>query len=172
MYVYRKHHDPRIGGGDWETYAEAHDSSERSSGNMGSPYVPVDSWIYPAMERLAGLGMLSDEFMGLRPWTRRECARLLDEATDHESNNLPEHEAAQLIDALQREFRPELEGNNQEGFAFRLESVYTRTEYISGAPLTDGYDLAQTQINDFGRPYGQGWNTANGFSAYSTDRRW
>src|SRR5882672_1687069 len=36
MYVYRKHHDPRIGGGDWETYAEAHDNSERSSGDTGS----------------------------------------------------------------------------------------------------------------------------------------
>src|SRR5882762_7003258 len=29
MYVYRKHHDLRIGGGGWETYAEAHDSRER-----------------------------------------------------------------------------------------------------------------------------------------------
>jgi hypothetical protein len=172
MYVYRKHHDPRVGGGDWETYAESQDSRERSAGNIASPYVPLDSWIYPAMERLAGLGLLSDEFMGMRPWTRRECARLLDEATDHELNRATEYQAAHLIDALQREFHTELEGGNPEGFAFRLESVYSRTEYISGAPLTDGYDLAQTQINDFGRPYGQGWNTANGFSAYSTDGRW
>jgi len=67
MYVYRKHHDPRIGGGEWETYAEAHDSHERNAGNTGSPYVPLDSWIYPAMERLAGLGLLNDEFL--------ECAR-------------------------------------------------------------------------------------------------
>src|SRR6266403_3673102 len=80
MYVYRKHHDPRIGGGEWETYAEAQEGNERSIGNMGSPYVPLASWIYPAMERLAGLGLLSDEFMGLRPWTRSECARLVSEA--------------------------------------------------------------------------------------------
>src|ERR1700682_5314481 len=63
MYVYRKHHDPRVGGGDWETYAEAHDSGEHSTGNMGSPYVPLDSWIYPAMERLAGLGVVTDVCM-------------------------------------------------------------------------------------------------------------
>jgi hypothetical protein len=38
-------------------------------------------------------------------------------------------------------------------------------------PLTDGYTFAQTQINDFGRPYGEGWGTVNGFSAYSTSGR-
>src|SRR5882724_5634212 len=135
MYVYRKHHDPRIGGGEWETYAEAHDSRERNAGNTGSPYVPLDSWIYPAMERLAGLGLLSDEFLGMRPWTRSECARLASGAV-------------------------------------RLESLYSRTEHISGAPLTDGYTFGQTQINDFGRPYGQGWSTVNGFSAYATAGRW
>ena len=32
--------------------------------------------------------------------------------------------------------------------------------------------FGQTQINDFGRPYGQGWNTVNGFSSYSTWGRW
>src|SRR3984893_2043472 len=110
MYVYRKHHDPRIGGGEWETYAEAHDKAERSTGDIGSPYVPLDSWIYPAMERLAGLGVLNDEFMGMRPWTRGECARLVNEAADQ----LPDvgtgnGEASGLIEALQREFRSENE---------------------------------------------------------------
>src|SRR5428012_12957 len=54
------------------------------------------------------------------------------------------------------------------GESFRLESLYSRTEYISGMPLTDGYTFGQTQINDFGRPYGEGWSTVNGFSAYAT----
>ena len=174
MYVYRKRHDPRVGGGDWETHAEAHDSSERSTGSLGSPYVPLDSWIYPAMERLAGLGLLKDEFMGLRPWTRGECARLVGEAADH----LPDvgtgnGEASGLIEALQREFRPEIEGTGNNGAgAFRLESLYSRTEHISGAPLTDGYTFAQTQFNDFGRPYGKGWSTVNGFSSYATRGPW
>jgi hypothetical protein len=172
MYVFRKHHDPRIGGGEWETYAEAHDNSERSSGDIGSPYVPLDSWIYPAMERLAGLGLLSDEFMGMRPWTRSECARLVGEAGEQ----LPDvgagnGEASKLLEALQREFRSEVEGASR-GAAFRLESLYSRTENISGAPLNDGFYFAQTQINDFGRPYGQGWSTTNGFSAYATQGRW
>ena len=174
MYVYRKHHDPRVGGGEWETYAEAHDSSERSTGDLGSPYVPLDSWIYPAMERLAGLGLINDEFMGMRPWTRNECARLVDEAADQ----LPDvgtgnGEASGLIGALQREFRPETEETaGDRGGQFRVESLYSRTEYISGMPLTNGYNFAQTQINDFGRPYGEGWNTVNGFSTYATQGPW
>src|SRR6266481_3448311 len=172
MYVYRKHHDPRIGGGEWETYAEAHDNSERSSGDIGSPYVPLDSWIYPALERLAGLGLLTDEFMGMRPWTRSECARLVSDAADRVSEgDRAEAEESRLIEALQREFRPEDEGTVAGG-AVRLESLYSRTEHISGAPLTDGYTFGQTQVNDFGRPYGQGWSTVNGFSAYATAGRW
>ena len=29
-----------------------------SRGNMGSPYVPLDSWVYPAMDRLIALGYI------------------------------------------------------------------------------------------------------------------
>jgi Capsule assembly protein Wzi/PAP2 superfamily len=174
MYVYRKHHDARLGGGEWETYAEAHDNSERSAGNLGSPYVPLDSWIYPAMERLAGLGLINDEFMGMRPWTRNECARLVNDAAvlvpDVGGGN---NEASGLIEALQREFQPETEEiAGDRGGQFRLESLYSRTEHISGMPLTNGYNFAQTQINDFGRPYGEGWNTVNGFSTYATRGAW
>jgi len=173
MYVYRKHHDPRVGGGEWETYAEAHDGSERNTGNMGSPYVPLDSWIYPAMERLAGLGLLNDEFMGMRPWTRLECARLVNDAAELPDVGTGNGEASGLIEALQREFRPETEETaGDRGGQFRVESLYSRTEYISGMPLTNGYNFAQTQINDFGRPYGQGWNTVNGFSTYATRGAW
>lgn len=173
MYVYRKHHDPRVGGGDWETYAEGHDSSERSTGNVGSPYVPLDSWIYPAMERLSGLGLLNDEFMGMRPWTRSECARLLGTAVDQLPDGANQSaEASKLIEALQREFRAETDGTDARGGTFRLESLYSRTAHISGVPLTDGYTFAQTQINEFGRPYGEGWSTVNGFSAYANEGRW
>jgi hypothetical protein len=174
MYVYRKHHDTRLGGGEWETYAETQDTRERGSGNLGSPYVPLDSWVYPAMERLAGMGLLNDEFMGMRPWTRSECARLVGDASDQVSGGSNENaEVSGLIEALQREFRPEVEGAGSDGSgAFRLESLYSRTEHISGTPLTDGYTFAQTQFNDFGRPYGEGWSTVSGFSTYATRGSW
>src|SRR5437870_4675603 len=48
-----------------------------------------------------------------------------------------------------------------------LDSVYVRTTNISGAPLRDGYHFGQTIINDYGRPYGEGFNSVDGFTAHS-----
>ena len=142
--------------------------------NRGSPYVPLDSWVYPALDRLAGFGLIDSAFAGDRPWTRRECARLLSESEELMAGGDDQNSQAQgLITELEREFRPELQPTDEnDGGAFRVESLYSRTEYISGLPIRDGYHFAQTQINDFGRPYGKGWNTVNGFSTYSTWGRW
>src|SRR5260370_16624760 len=35
----------------------------------GSTYVPIDSWIYPALDRLQALGYINYSYGGLRPWT-------------------------------------------------------------------------------------------------------
>jgi membrane-associated phospholipid phosphatase len=172
--IYSRHHDFELGGGEWRSVSAIARGFESSGPqNLGSPYVPLDSWIYPALDRLAGLGLIDSGFAGMRPWTRRECMRQLSDAEEKptvEENN----EAQKLVDALQREFRPENEatGDGNDRATFRLESIYSRTEHISGMPLTDGYTFAQTQINDFGRPYGEGWSTVNGFSAYTTRGPW
>ena len=172
--IYSRHHDPDLGGGEWRSWSAIARGFESSgTQNLGSPYVPLDSWIYPALERLAGLGLIDSGFAGLRPWTRRECMRQLGEAEEKltgEENN----EVQKLVDALQRELRPESEakGDGEDGGTFSLESIYSRTEHISGMPLTDSYHFAQTQINDFGRPYAEGWNTVNGFSTYATRGAW
>ena len=114
----------------------------------------------------------------MRPWTRRECARLSSEAEDHlddagDANTNANDDAMKIVSKLEREFRPEVEGSSdRDSGAFRVESLYSRTEYISGTPLRDGFHFAQTQINDFGRPYGAGWNNVTGFSAYATQGRW
>src|SRR5580693_8989948 len=34
--------------------------------SLGSPYVPVDSWVYPAVFRLYGLGFLDHVFLDMR----------------------------------------------------------------------------------------------------------
>ncbi|MGC2447173.1 MAG: phosphatase PAP2 family protein, partial [Candidatus Sulfotelmatobacter sp.] len=76
--VYRWRHDPEIGGGPWQPAGELFlDEKSHQPAYMGSPYVPLDSWVYPAMERLAALGLLRSDVIGMRPWTRLECARLL-----------------------------------------------------------------------------------------------
>ena len=174
MYVYRKHHDPKIGGGEWETYVEAHEAnSEGNAHNLGSPYVELDSWVYPALEQLVAQGYVSDAFLGMRPWTRLECARLLDEAQDRVHDTPATPETQKLIDALTSEFAPDLEtiggGSNRQ---VRVESVYARITGISGTPLTDGNHFGQTLANDFGRPYQSGFNSVDGFSAWTTSGRW
>src|SRR5882762_4268005 len=172
--IYSRHHDFNLAGSEWRSLSAITRGFESSGPqNLASPYVPLDSWIYPALDRLAGLGLIDSGFAGLRPWTRRECVRQLSEAEEKlagEDNN----EALKLVDVLQREFRSESEakGDGDDGGTLRLESIYLRTEHISGMPLTDGYTFAQTQINDFGRPYGEGWSTLNGFSAYATRGPW
>jgi membrane-associated phospholipid phosphatase len=173
--IYSRHHDLDLGGGEWRSISQLfRGDGTYSPGNQGSPYVPLDSWIYPALDRLAGLGLIDSGFTGLRPWTRRECMRQLSDADEKLVDRGEENsEARKLVDALQREFRSETEVPDGEGSgAFRLESLYSRTEHISGAPINNGYYFAQTQINDFGRPFGEGWSTVNGFSAYATWGRW
>jgi capsule assembly protein Wzi/PAP2 superfamily protein len=173
--IYSRHHDPDLGGGEWRSISQIfRGDGNTSPANQGSPYVPLDSWIYPVLERLAGLGLIDSGFAGMRPWTRRECTRLLTEAEERLGDDGDENtEAAKLVASLKREFRFELESaDGGDNTQFRLESAYQRTENISGSPLSDGYHFAQTQINDFGRPYGEGWNTITGFSTYGTSGRW
>ena len=67
----------------WGTFSKGDGTDTgRDSGNMGSPYVPIDSWVYSAMERLIALGYIHSADLGMRPWTRMECARLVDEASE------------------------------------------------------------------------------------------
>ena len=172
--VYSRRHDPELGGGQWASFtALARAWESGGPQNLGTPYVPLDSWVYDALERLAGLGLIDSAFTGMRPWTRRECMRQLIEAEEKVDAG-ENSEAGKLIAVLEHEFHPETEalGDGTDGAAFRLESLYSRTEHISGAPLTDGFHFAQTQINDFGRPFGEGWSTINGFSAYATWGPW
>jgi len=169
--VYSHHHDPDLGGEDWNSIGDVFRAGSSNPANQGTPYVPLDSWVYPALDRLAGLHLVDSEFVGMRPWTRRECARLVTEAGDHLTDDNPNsNDAQEIVSQLEREFQPEIDGTEQG--IFRVESLYSRAEYISGSPINDGYHFAQTQINDFGRPFGRGWNTATGFSAYATEGRW
>jgi len=81
--IYSRHHDFELGGGEWRSISQIFRGDGNSSlANQGSPYVPLDSWIYPALDRLIGMGMIDSGFTGVRPWTRSECARILTEATD------------------------------------------------------------------------------------------
>ncbi len=172
--AYRAHHNSELGGGTAEDLSDSpQTASERMPSAMGSPYVPLDSWIYPLLDRLAALGLFDDAILGMKPWTRLECARLVSEAGDRLQDSGAETEAGRLYDSLQREFSPELSllggGSNNSA---HLESIYARATQISGPPLTDGYHFGQTLINDFGRPFQRGFNSVGGFSGWVTAGRW
>jgi membrane-associated phospholipid phosphatase len=163
--VYRAHHDPALDGAEWGTFVRSSEGTKPE--DMGSTYVPLDDWFYAAFDRLAALGYVQTGFAGLRPWTRMECARLMQEAGSLiEEQGLEAGEALRLYRALAQEFAPEVarwDGASNRGA--EVESIYTRFTGISGTPLTDGYHFGQTITNDFGRPYGEGLNTITGFSS-------
>src|SRR6266576_3511148 len=104
--IYSRHHDTDFGGATWTAISQIfRGDGDHSPANQGSPYVLLDSWIYPAMDRLAAWGAIDSGFAGMRPWTRLECARLLSEAQDQAAGNDPASlEAQQLLAALEQEF--------------------------------------------------------------------
>jgi membrane-associated phospholipid phosphatase len=172
--VYRHHHDPDLGGRDWQTYSDSIDAgSGRKSTSVGSPYVELDSWIYPAIERLAALGYIHSAYLGVRPWTRLECADLVEEAGDEIRAEGPSAESAnEIYLALVQEFQGDLNALAEGGpLSADVESVYSRVTGISGQPLTDGDHFGQTIVDDFGRPYKQGANSYDGFSGYASAGR-
>ncbi len=150
----------------WATPARTHDYPRVRA--VGSTFVPLDSWVYPALARLAALGYAPTLLEGMKPWTRTECARLTDEAGEALQHTLqedrrPEEQAVELHAALEREFSYELEVlGGSRARAFRLESIYARVTSISGPPLTDGFHFGQTISYDFGRPFRRGTNALAG----------
>jgi len=117
---------------------------------------------------LSALGYVQTAYLGMRPWTRMECARLLGEASERLANETPErNEATQLYAALAEEFTEETGRWSGAGnLGVNLDSVYARFTGIAGTPLRDGYHFGQTLINDYGRPYGEGFNAVEGFTGH------
>ena len=122
----------------------------------GSPYIPVDSWVYPAVLRLYSLGFVDSVYLGMRPWTRSSVSNMLDEVgsriEDYDAGPATD-EAARIYTALTRELRynPQASCQAPED-RMRVESVYAVARGIGGTPLRDSYHLGSTIINDYGRP--------------------
>ncbi|HEY4740908.1 MAG TPA: capsule assembly Wzi family protein [Candidatus Acidoferrales bacterium] len=166
--VYRKHHSSELDeGGGWESLSGDEESDQpHDTRNMGSPFVPLDSWVYPALEKLAALGYVSTAMEGLRPWTRIACARIVNESKDtFDSGESPNRIASELKSRLEQEFSYEITllGGNRNLTA-NVESIYARTVSISGPPLTDSFHFGQTISYDFGRPFERGINLQDGGS--------
>ena len=141
----------------------------------GSPYIPVDSWIYPAVLRLYSLGFLDHVFLGLRPWTRASLSHMLEdaEANFEDAGDGPlTDEAREIYAALTRELDRDSEAACVgHGGEVRVESTYTVMRAVSGTPLRDSFHLGSTIVNDYGRPYENGFNNYSGASGYAVAGR-
>jgi hypothetical protein len=141
---------------------------------VGSTYVPLDSWVYPALERLAAQRFIVSEFRGVRPWTRMECARQTEEAGDRieaaiaADKKVAEY-VAQSYEALTTEFATELAVmGGERNRSLQLNSIYSRVLSLSGPTLDDSYHFGQTIDNDYGRPDRRGTNVIFGGTASAT----
>ena len=137
-------------------------------GTDGSAYVPMDSWIYPALDRLHALGYLDTAFLGLRPWTRLDIAQMLEEDADRIESETDNDAARDIYASVLREVQADVDRANDKMHPHaELESVYTVLRGISGTPLGDSFHLGQSLINDYGRLYEDGFNNYSGFSGHA-----
>jgi len=173
-YVYRKHHDPGLGGAAWNPFLEFMRTTDSGPAEFpGSPYVPIDSWVYRAFDRLAALGYVSSDYAGVRPWSREQCAQLLLEADQAAASSIRsgrsiDSQAAALLRDLHHEFAREEAAFSGPNKSLELDSVYSRVLSASGTVLNDGYHFGETFAYDYGRPFREGSNLLAGSSASAT----
>ena len=155
-HIYNAHHDADLDDSIYGSFERQ--PGELGQSTLGSPFVPLDSWVYPALKRLAAQGYIRTQFTGLEPWTRAECMRQVDEA-EYFAQDLPENsEVARSIKLLKDEFS----NDGKHYYGAQIDSIYTRYARISGTPLRDSYHFGQTIWNDFGRPFDEGNNVITG----------
>lgn len=108
--------------------------------------------------------------LGMRPWTRLQCARLVEEAQQNidSAGDSADPVTREAVNRLALEFFYELA--LLHGFPNRtagLRDAYARATQIAGPPLRDAFHFAQTIYDDFGRPYGQGFNAIGGVQLHA-----
>ncbi len=166
----------QTGGAPEPTSEQSHDSVTQAmehwkrlpfgTTGTGSAYVPLDSWIYPAFERLIAWGYIDSAYSGLRPWTRLSCVRMLHPAEELFSPEDSNPEARKVFDALRAEFRADYIEATKERPTLHaeLDSIYERSLGIAGNPIDDSFHFGQTLVDDYGRPFQKGLNEIAGVS--------
>jgi hypothetical protein len=148
--------------------AKTQDDHQPAEAHMASSYVPLESWVYQALDGLTVAGVVQSSFSDMRPWTRMECARLVKEAVAAVDQDTKPQNISSLR-LLEREFAPELRRHaGEHNREFVLESIDQRMTGLVGRPLTDGFHFAETMVNDMGRPFAEGRNVYSGASIRAT----
>jgi membrane-associated phospholipid phosphatase len=139
-------------------------SDDTDPDTIGSTNVPMDSWIYPALERLGAMGFIPGQSSSIRPWTRQECLRQLRVAENIAS--IRDASSPKLIAEANRliaDLKIELESEPLYQESATLQSVYARYGTIAGPALADSFHFGQTWWNDYGRPLGRGSSAIAGY---------
>jgi hypothetical protein len=130
-----------------------------------SAAVPLDSWVYPVLDKLAGLGLIDDCLQGSRPYSRSEADRQTAEARRQlTAESAPV--AAELVRRLEGEFSDEIPETRPEGNGAllgvtplreaRLAWIY-REGADAGYPGTDAHQFP-LNVNNFGIDYDEHHN--------------
>ncbi len=144
------------------------------SSTLGSPYISVDSWVYPAVWRLYSMGYIDHVYLGMRPWTRvslnhmlRDLGTQIENADNYGVSTVGE--AQDIYAALTHflHYDTSMQCLTQQG-GEHTESIYSVARAIGGTPLRDSFHLGSTIINDYGRPYESGFDNYSGASGYAT----
>src|SRR5579863_10442522 len=102
-----------------------------SPAELGSPYIPLDSWVYPAVIRLYSLGYVDDTFLNLRPWTRAGVEHMLEQASTgiqdaEDDKETGADEAEDIYEALDKFLNADASGPCLAHLGHtRIESAYT-----------------------------------------------
>jgi len=152
-------------------YASYNPFGTPDDNGVGSAYIPLDSWVYPAMLRLYSLGYLDTIYLGIRPYTRLSALHALQNSqADILDDDNPQ--AVAILNDLLHELSSEVHPiSKPRGTVYGVDTTYTRMLGISGLPLNDNFHLGQTIFNDYGRPYQQGFNNITGFSTLAESGR-
>ncbi|MEW6614465.1 MAG: capsule assembly Wzi family protein [Thermodesulfobacteriota bacterium] len=129
--------------------------------------VNLDSWVYPALERLTLVGLTESDLMNTKPLTRIEAARLTGEAMRLIAEKKLKDETDRLtlyfLERLKRELKDELislgiiEGTRFDTFIKPLEELRVKYNLLDG-----NYTL----YNNDGIRYGDDHNLSLDFSGY------
>ncbi len=151
--------------------------SDCESTAKDSPYIPVDSWVYPAVWRLYAMGYMNDVYLGMRPWTRASLSHMMrDTSAQIEDADMygdpTAGEAQDLYAELMRDVSPDTQNHCPTSRGqVRIESSYSVVRAISGIPLDDSFHLGSTIVNDYGRAFENGFNNYSGLSGYASAGR-
>lgn len=104
-----------------------------------SASLPLGNWIYPALDKLAGLGLIESALQGSCPFSRLEAARLTREAQDNAAMGSPPAVVGELLRRLAHELRSELEeveGGLARSYLQPVREIRLDYIYQEGGPST------------------------------------